>query len=472
MVGITAYGAYVPLFRMPRAEIARAWGIAAQGEGERAVRNYDEDSLTMAVEACQDCLCGVERSGVGGLFLATTTAPYAEKMASTLAATVLDLPRPSRTLDFTNSLRAGTGALLAAADAVKAGSLGSVMVAAADSRMAPTQGELEQFLGDGAAAILVGDSEVVATIEDSYSVSQEFTDVWRVAGDEFLRTWEDRFTLDEGYNRIIPEAVSTMLNRHSLSPQQVTRAVFYGPNRRRHQELGRRMGFAPEQLQDSLLSQVGNTGTALPLMMLVAALEESRPGDTLLMAGYGNGCDVLLLRVTENIRKMAERRGIRGYLASHKPIPSYQKYLLWRGLVPVIPASRPDREATSVTAVWREQRQNLALYGSRCQRCGAQQFPIQRVCVKCHAKDEYELVRLVDKKVDIFTFTQDNLAAAVDSPVIVTVVEFEGGGRAAFDMTDRDPQEVQVGMQVEFTFRKLYTERGIHNYFWKTRPVR
>ncbi|MDP6511066.1 MAG: 3-hydroxy-3-methylglutaryl CoA synthase, partial [Dehalococcoidia bacterium] len=75
MVGITSFGAYVPLFRMPRAEIARAWGIAALGEGERAVRNYDEDSLTMAVEACQDCLRGVERSGVDGLFMATTTAP-------------------------------------------------------------------------------------------------------------------------------------------------------------------------------------------------------------------------------------------------------------------------------------------------------------------------------------------------------------------------------------------------------------
>ncbi|MDP6100807.1 MAG: 3-oxoacyl-[acyl-carrier-protein] synthase III C-terminal domain-containing protein, partial [Dehalococcoidia bacterium] len=422
--------------------------------------------------ASRDCLLGVERSGVDGLFLATTTAPFAEKMASTLAATALDLPRSGRTLDFTNSLRAGTGALLAAADAVKAGSLGSVLVAAADSRMAPTQGELEQFLGDGGATILVGDGEVIATIEDSYSVSHELTDVWRIAGDEFLHTWEDRFALDEGYNKIISEAVAIMLDRHNLNPSQVNRVAFYGPNRRRHQELGRRMGFASEQLQDSLLSQVGNTGAALPLMMLVAALEESRPGDTLLLAGYGNGCDVLLLRVTDNISKMAQRRGIRGYLASRKPIPSYQKYLLWRGLVPVVPASRPDRDATSATAVWREQQQNLALYGSRCKHCGAQQFPIQRICVKCRTKDEYEKVRLVDKKVNIFTFTQDNLAAAVDSPVIVSVVEFEGGGRSAFDMTDRDPEEVQVGMPVEFTFRKLYTERGIHNYFWKTRPVR
>jgi 3-hydroxy-3-methylglutaryl CoA synthase len=472
MVGITSYGAYIPLFRLPRAEIAQGWGIATQGSGERSVRNYDEDSLTMAVEACLDCLRGVEREKVDGLFLATTTPPYGEKMASTLAATVLDLPRQGRTLDFTDSLRAGTGALLAAADAVRAGSLKSVLVAGADSRMAPAQAELEQTLGDGGAALLVGDQDVVASIEDSYSLSQEFTDVWRISGEEFLRTWEDRFTLDEGYNRIIPQAVSTLLGRHNLTPQQLARAVFYGPNERRHQELGRRLGFAPEQVQDSLLAQVGNTGTALPLMMLVAALEESRPGDSLLLVGYGNGCDVLLLRVTENISKLKERRGIRGHLSSRKTIPSYQKYLQWRGMVPTAPAARPDRELTSVTAVWREQQQNLALYGSTCRKCGAQQFPIQRVCVKCHAKDEYDLVRLADKKVNIFTFTQDNLAAAVDSPVIVTVVEFDGGGRAAFDMTDRDPQEVKVGMEVEFTFRKLYTERGIHNYYWKTRPVR
>ncbi|MBI2878002.1 MAG: OB-fold domain-containing protein [Candidatus Tectomicrobia bacterium] len=472
MVGITSYGAYIPLYRLARSEIAKTWGVAAQGGGERSVANFDEDSLTMAVAASLDCLQGADRRKVEGFFLATTTAPYVEKQIATTGAIALDLNRTIRTADFTNSLRAGTGALLSAIDAVKAGSRKNVLVAAADSRQAQTQGGLEQTLGDGAAALLIGDTDVAATLEASYSLSDEFTDVWRAYGDSFLRGWEERFTIDEGYNRLLPEAVSGLLKQCNLSPQQINKAVFYGSNERRHKGMIKLLGFKPEQVQDGLFSAVGDTGAALPLMMLVGALETAKAGDKILVASYGNGCDALLLSVTDRINQLRNRRGIKGYLAAKKPLPSYQKYLTWRGLVPVAPPARPDREPTSMTAVWRERAQNLGLYSSKCTSCGAQQYPIQRVCVKCHAKDTYELVRLVDQSVKIFTFTQDNLAASVDPPAVVAVVEFEGGGRGYFDMTDRDPQEVKVGMLLEFTFRKLYSDRGVHNYYWKVMPPR
>jgi len=77
-----------------------------------------------------------------------------------------------------------------------------------------------------------------------------------------------------------------------------------------------------------------------------------------------------------------------------------------------------------------------------------------------------------DKKATVFTFSQDNLTASVDPPATVTVVDFDGGGRGVFDMTDRDVSQLKVGMRVETTFRKLYSDRGIHNYYWKTRPIR
>lgn len=472
MVGITSYGAYIPLYRIPRAEIAKTWGVAPQGPGERAIANFDEDSLTMAVAASLDCLQGFDRKKVDGFYLATTTAPYAEKMASTIGAAAMDLNRGIRAQDFTNSLRAGTGAMLTALDAVKAGSLKNILVAASDVRQAPTQGDMEQNLGDGAAAIMLGDTDVIATIDDSYSISYEIMDVWRAAGDTFIRAWEERFGIDEGYNKIVPEAIATLAKRNKLSPQDIAKVVYYGPSARRHQAMGKILGLKPEQVQDSLITSIGNTGTAMPLMMLVAALEEAKPGQKMVLVGYGNGCDAILLTVTDNIARLKTRRGIKGHLTSKKDLSSYQKYLTWRGLVPIQPAARPDREPTSVVGVWRELAQNIALYGSKCKSCGAQQYPIQRVCVMCHKKDDYELVRLADKKATIFTFTADNLAASVDPPAIGGVVNFEGGGRAAFDMTDRDPMAVKMGMEVEFTFRKLYFERGIHNYYWKIKPLR
>jgi uncharacterized OB-fold protein len=56
-------------------------------------------------------------------------------------------------------------------------------------------------------------------------------------------------------------------------------------------------------------------------------------------------------------------------------------------------------------------------------------------------------------------------------PVIAAVIDFDGGGRFASELTDVDPTELAVGTRVEMTFRRLYTSGGVHNYFWKARPV-
>src|SRR5215475_12246251 len=102
MTGITAFGAYIPFYRLAHKEIARAWGGRA-GEGERAIAGVDEDSITLAVEAVRDLLSGRDGEDVDALFFASTTAPYAEKPASALIATVADLRRDVRTADQTSS---------------------------------------------------------------------------------------------------------------------------------------------------------------------------------------------------------------------------------------------------------------------------------------------------------------------------------------------------------------------------------
>ncbi|MDY7034280.1 MAG: 3-oxoacyl-[acyl-carrier-protein] synthase III C-terminal domain-containing protein [Thermodesulfobacteriota bacterium] len=472
MVGITSYGAYIPWYRLSRMGIAMTWGVPPYGKGERSVANFDEDSLTMAVEAGRGCLKGVDESTVDGFYLATTTSPYAEKMVSTIGATALDLNRKTRTLDFTNSLRAGTGAVIAALDALKARSLNNVLVAASDMRMGQTQGEMEQVFGDGSAALLIGNTDVAVEIVDSISISSEMMDIWRPSSESFVRSWEERFWLDVGYKKLVPETATALLEKHKMTPKDFSRVVITGPNVRRQQAIARSLGLSPEQVKDSILPNVGNTGTALPLMMLIEVLEEAKAGDNILVLSYANGCDALLLKATENINKMKNGAGIQKQLASKKEIPSYQKYLNFRGLVPKAPAARPSRNPVAAVAMWRHAQDNLALYGSKCTACGTQQYPPQRVCVKCHARDQREKVKLPDQKLNVFTYTQDNLADCIDPPAVVGVVEFEGGGRAAFDMTDRDPSEVKVGMNVEFTFRKLFFDRGIHNYYWKIRPVR
>ena len=72
----------------------------------------------------------------------------------------------------------------------------------------------------------------------------------------------------------------------------------------------------------------------------------------------------------------------------------------------------------------------------------------------------------------MFTYSMDYLAGTIDNPLVITVVNFEGGGRILCMMTDRELDEVQVGMPVEMSFRKLRVVNGVHNYYWKSIPVR
>ena len=203
MAGIVSYGAYVPLRR-----------LSTGPQTEKAVAGWDEDSLTMAVAAAIDCLGGIERKAIDGLYFASTTPPYGEKLAATTAAWALDLRRDILTADITDSLRAGTAALRMAADAVKAGSAKNVLVTASDLRLG--SGGLDGGFGDGAAAFVIGDKDVIATLEGSYSLSNELLDVWRASGVKNVRSWEDRFVFEEGYLKILPQAVKAFLEKSKL----------------------------------------------------------------------------------------------------------------------------------------------------------------------------------------------------------------------------------------------------------------
>ena len=475
MAGIVSYGAYIPLWRLARDAIARAWGSASTG-GERSVANNDEDTITMASEAAIDCLAGRKREKIDALYFASTTSPYREKECSTLVAAATDLRSDIITADFGNSLRAGTAAFRAALDAVASGSASQVLVTASDCRIGYPRSNYEQSFGDGAASLLIGDTAKSAlTVEGSYSLSNELYDVWRLDKDVFVQSWEDRFIIEHGYVENMEKAISALMREQGVSIQDVTRAVVYAPSTRAQQGLARRLGLdVGAQLQDLLITNVGIIGCAHALLMLVAALEEAKAGDRILVASYGSGCDAFLLRVTEEIeRSKGDRRGVSGYLNSKRPLSNYARYLSYRGLLESQPGE-PFRLFPAATTNWRERNWAIRMHGSRCNNCGTVAFPIERVCCHCRSKDDCEEVRLSDKKARVLTFTLDGLAGRGDDPTVPQIaVEFDfQNTRAYLLMTDCDPNEVKVDMPVEMTFRRLYEGAGMYNYFWKCRPIR
>ncbi len=472
MAGIVSYGAYVPIYRLDRGEIARVW--EGSGSGERAVANFDEDSLTMGVEAAIDCLGDIDRNLIDGLYFASTTPPYREKQAASILAAALDLRPEVFTADFTDSLRAGTSAFRAALDAVKAGSAQRVLVVMADCRLPAPNSEFELVFGDGAAAFLIGDADIILDIVDSYSFTSEFIDVWRREQDKYHRTWEDRFVMEEGYQKLMPRGMAGLMKKSGLAPEDITRAVLYAPDARRHTQVAKSLGFdVKTQLQDGMFNTVGNTGAAFASMMLVAALEEAQPGDKLLFASYGDGCDAYIFSVTAALEKLGDRRGIKRHLASKMALSSYGKYIRFRDMMEWEAERRPP-EYSSLPQYWRDRKQIMALVGQKCRQCGQVQidFPAPRICGWCQARDNFEPVRLSGKKGTLFTFSMDERARVLDLPSVMCVVDLEGGGRLFTQMTDRDPHQIKVDSPVELTFRNLHDGMGLHNYFWKARPVR
>lgn len=469
MAGIVCYGAYVPMYRLSGEVLSRAWGSA--GKGERAVANTDEDSLTMAVEAGRDCLSGMDRSKVDALYLASTTPPYKEKSLASIAAAACDLREDIFTADFSGSLRSGAAALQAALDAVRCGSARQVLVLASDARLPHPGSGSELTYGDGAAALLVSNEDVVAEVEGSHSISSEFLDVWRLENDASPRTWEERFILEEGYNKLLPQAASGLLQKIKATLPDFARVAFYAPDSKSHAAMARALKLDVRQVQNPLFDSLGNTGAAFALMLLVSALEGARAGDRVMLASYGDGASAFSLRLTDRATGLSSRRGIKRHLASRDLLSNYGKYIRFRGLMP--PEPTPEyKMRTSLPLLWRDRRMVYRLHGHKCRQCGKIQFPMQNVCIYCQARKDFDEVALAEKKGTLFTFSLDQRAPVVDPPNILAVVDLEGGGRMYGQMTDRDPQKVQVGMLMEPTFRRIHDALGVHNYFWKLRPCR
>jgi uncharacterized OB-fold protein len=154
---------------------------------------------------------------------------------------------------------------------------------------------------------------------------------------------------------------------------------------------------------------------------------------------------------------------------------SYGQYLTWRNLVPIEASTLPERSALSLQTRWRQRKVISALYGARCKRCGTPQASqigqAPRVCVFCQTKDEFEPYKFSDKKGKLFSYAIDQLQPTQNPPGVNGVVDFDGGGRLILELTDCPIDIVKVGMPVEMTFRKMYDSRGIHNYFWKAKPI-
>jgi 3-hydroxy-3-methylglutaryl CoA synthase len=465
MKGIISYGAYIPYNRLQRRKIGEFFGTKAPN-GEKAIAGYDEDSISMGVEAALDCLKGVNTKDIDAVYFASTSSPYKEKGSVATIAATLNLKESVRGMEAASSLRSGTSSLIAA------GADEKTLVIAADCRIGAPTGQNELWFGDGAASFLIGSGEdVIARIVDSGSLQGEIVSQWRSQEDDFTQNWEERLG-STVFLQQVKDAITPFLEKNDRTVDSIAKVIISGPGTRAHTQAAGALGFQKDQIQSPLLDSVGNTGSAHAPLMLISALEAARPGDQLLVVSFAEGLDFILFEVTEAISRLEERKAVNGYVAVKNDQVLYSDYLKWREIIKTEPPRRPATDRPSAPALYRGYHQNLSFTGSKCLKCGTAQFPKQRVCIQCQTKDEMEDYRFVGQSAKVTTYTIDHLAASISSPIIAAVVDFDHGGRILCELTDCNPNEIEIGMNVELTFRRLFEAGGISNYFWKARPIR
>ncbi|MEZ5560444.1 MAG: 3-oxoacyl-[acyl-carrier-protein] synthase III C-terminal domain-containing protein [Pseudomonadales bacterium] len=462
MVGITAFGAYVPRLRLQRKAIvdAHVWadpGLAGKAKGERSMCNWDEDAVTMAVEAGRACLNSRE-AAPGAVYFASTSAPFADRQNAGIVATALGLSEEIASLDVGASQKAATGALLQAFGAVAGGLYDEALVAASDKRRTKAASAGELAYGDGAAAVAVGKRDTLLDFVAAQSATVDFVDHFRAATEEFDYTWEERWIRDEGLARIVPPVVARALDNAGLKSGDVAHFVMPSTIGRAVEGIARQCGIAREAVCGNLDGVLGETGTAHPLVMLLHALETRvQPGDHVLVVSFGQGCDALVLKATDRLSSFKPECGVVAALENRQEESNYQKYLAFNDLITLEKGMRAERDdyKTALTVTYRKRDMLTGLVGGRCTQCGTLQFPRADICVnpQCRAVNSQEPYPFREEKASILTWSADYLTYTADPPSHYGMITFENGGRFMTDFTDVNVGDIEVGMPVRMMFR-------------------
>jgi hydroxymethylglutaryl-CoA synthase len=482
LAGIAAAGAFVPQLRLSHTTIDSATGWTAApartaSSGRRSICNWDEDPITLAVEAGRSLDAGALKHPPAVVTLASTTLPFSDRSNATLLAEALGLPETVETVDCCGSLRAGTGALSTAAHRRN----GTSLVIASEARLAKPGSPQEPVYGHGAAALLVvptaeiqRENDLLAAVLSTSHRSSDFVDHYRMAGEDFDYGLEERWVRDEGYGKLIPGVIASALQSASVD-QTAVRHLIFPRGASVAQRVARSCGLTGATVTDGLWETCGDTGTTHPLLMLAGVLESAGPDEVIVLIGFGQGVDAIVIRTLPGVSRRASTP-LAAALARGVEEPSYVRYLSHAGLVDIDFGMRAERDnRTAHTVAYRKRRAVTGFIGGRCEACETVQFPRSRVCVNpdCRSTDTQTEYRLADSTGRIKSFTEDWQAYSPRPPLIYGNVEFAEGGNLLMEMSDVTPGQLVAGAKVRFAFRikDRDTLRGYRRYFWKAVPL-
>ena len=459
---ISAIGGYLPLLRLDRKAAAKALGFAGlggRGAGYRAVAGWDEDPVTMAVEATRS-LHPAKR-----LVFASTSAPFYDRLHATLAASALHFPVSTRTVDVSGSRRCATSALL---DAL----LGSEtsIVAAAEKRPVQAGSAIHAGWGDGAAAVAVA-GEGGARLIGHATRNHDLLDVYSSRDRPTPYAAEERF-MKEAAAELISATVAEACRSADISPDRIKRVAAHEALAGTWSTVARRLGIVAPNASETVERRAGDIGAAHGIYSLAVALADADPGDVVLLVGFGSGCDALLFVVDGPVPGAAESVAM---LDEGLVLLDYVRFLSLTGTLELDFGVRSEFEQKAqASVIERHGRDTIAFLGGR-DSAGNVQFPKSSIPVRPGATGPEPMsdVRLADMPASLISVTADRLNYTPDPPFWFGLVQFEGGARVLMELTDADEKGFAVGDQLRMRMRiKSYDRRrGMRTYFWKAAPM-
>lgn len=450
---------------MDRAAAARALkfsGLGGRGAGFRAVAGWDEDPVTLAVEAARPLLGG----DISKLVFASTSAPFFERAHAPLLIDALALDRSVRSFDVSGSRRCAVSALL---DALLGA--GNALVVAGEKRPAQAGNPLHLAFGDGGAAAFVSDSGG-ARLLGYASRTADFVDLYASREHPHAYAYEERFVREVSVARIVAPTIKAALAHAGVTSDRIAFAAVHEPVSGAWRDIARQTGIGAPNLASELAGNAGDLGAAHVLYAAALAFDRAEVGDLVLLAGFGGGCDALVFEKTGPLQGTGAAVA---NLASGLASTDYIRFLSLTEALDLDWGVRAEfGQKAQATALERYGRDMMGFIGGR-DSAGNVQFPKSNIPVRpdASAPEKLEDVRLADEVARIVSATADRLNYTPDPPFWFGLVQFGNGARVMMEFTDDSGSGFAVGDAVRMRLRikSRNKQLGFRTYFWKAAPL-
>lgn len=456
--GIVNIKTYIPKYRMPISEMNKAWEKNG-GRGEVSVANHDEDSITMAVQSAIDYSFSKK---INTCVLATTSSPFQEESAASIVAYTLGLNENVRAIDINQSVTSGLSSLSLFHEEQLHQS--SALIIASDKRSPEMGSSAETQIGSGASVIELGKDQLIAEIIGSEKINDFGYDTWQRNLDETLSIADEKFSRNvrtQQYKKLVDQ----ILTKTGIKNEQIDHLIVADVNSRLQQAIAQQMNRKDLVVGNQISENIGYTGTASPFIMLHDTLTKANPGDYVLTVQSGSGFEAVLFKVTDKIKQFQKEDKLNELLQQTEKMSNYQEFLRKKNI-----NERADLQPySSLTYIRRERNVNLRLLAQVCEQCKTIHFPQQIVCRECK-RILGENYRRLKHTGTLFTFTKDYVFPGKDAYVTMAMIDLDEGGRLFTQMTDVNEKDLEIGLKVSLSFRKIHDGAGYPNYFWKAVP--